>query len=223
VVLEPKIRACLLNPNITDVLTPWQTGAKASVVAALATWPVRSELRHALPNAMVPGFASGRKRLRTHRCRHAAQSLIAIGDFTSKTQMATNAVALAVTAVMVLALPDIRNLLQPPTPPRAVAPGSPSPYYLWVSLDTDRPKAFAAKLESDFWSNRRANVFGYGGASGSVRAEIRLTRNAWERSLDELEGTVWIERRRTFLGREFQSGERVASFPIAYLTTLQHD
>jgi hypothetical protein len=57
------------------------------------------------------GFAAGQRKLRSHRCRHAAQSIIAIGDFASKSQLMTNVLALAVTVVMALALPDIRNVL----------------------------------------------------------------------------------------------------------------
>jgi hypothetical protein len=170
---------------------------------------------------MVFAFASGQRKLRGHRCRHAAQSIIAIGDFASKSQLTANVLALAVTVVMALALPDIRNVLQPPAPPRAVAPGSPSPYYLWVSLDTKRPEAFRAALESGFWSNRRAYVFAYGGADGSSRAEMRLSRHPRQTSIDEQDGIVWIERRRTFLGREFQPGERVGSYPLSYLTGIR--
>jgi len=172
---------------------------------------------------MVLGFASTKRKLRSHRCRHAAQSLMTIGDFTSRPQLAANALGLVVTVVMALALPDIRNVLLPPAAPRIVGPGSPSPYYLWVSLDTDRPDAFTAELESSFWSNRRADVFAYGGADASVRAELRLSRNGRPGTIDEQDGTVWIQRRRKFLGREFESGERVASYPFAHVTRLPHE
>jgi hypothetical protein len=222
VVLEPKIRACLRNPAITDVLTPWQREARQSLIdaAAATTKPVR---RTVASGEMVFGFASGQRKVRSHRCRHAAQSIIAIGDFSSRSQLATNIFALAVTVVMALALPDIRNVLEPPPAPRVVIPGSPSPYYLWVSLDTKRPDAFKAELESGFWSNHRANVFAYGGADASFRAEIRLTRHAHQATIDERDGTVWIERRRKFFNREFQAGERIASYPFAHITGLPHD
>lgn len=222
VVLEPKIRACLRNPAITDVLTPWQREARQSLIdrAAATTKPVR---RAAPSGAMVFGFASGQRKVRGHRCRHAAQSIIAIGDFASKSQLTANIFALAVTVVMAFALPDIRNVLQPPAPPRAMSPGSPSPYYLWVSLDTEQPEAFNAVLESGFWSNRRADIFAYGGADGSSRAEMRLSRHPRQSTIDEQDGVVWIERRRKFLGREFQQGERVGSYPLSYLTGLRHE
>ena len=221
VVLEPKIRACLRNSDVTDVLTPWQkeAGQKAIDRVAAATRSVTRARR----GDMVLAFATGQRKLRSHRCRHAAQSIFAVGKFASKSQLATNAMAIAVTVLMLLALPDIRNTLQPPAPPRAVTPGSPSPYYLWVSLDSDRSNAFAVSLESGFWSNRRANVVAYGGADASKRAELRLTRNGHQSTIDEQDGIVWIERRRKFLGREYQTGERVASFPFAHLTALPHD
>jgi hypothetical protein len=222
VVLEPKIRACLVNPLITDVLTPWQAEAKQSAIERVATTARRVVPARSNPG-MVLGFASAKRKLRSHRCRHVAQAVMAVGGFTSKSQLAANVLGLAVTVVMGIALPDIRNVLRPPVTPRVIGPGSPSPYYLWVSLDTDRPEAFRAQLVSSFWSNRRADVFAYGGADASVRAELRLTRTARPGTLDERDGTVWIERRRKFLGREFESGERVASYPFAHLTVMPHD
>jgi hypothetical protein len=221
VVLEPKVRACLRNANVTDVLTPWQAEGKKRAIARVAA-TTQSTGRMAQHAGMAIGFASAQRTLRSHRCRHIAQAVMAVGEFASKWQVATNVLALAVTAVMAIALSDIRNVLQPPAPPRVVLPGSPSPYYLWVSLDTRRPEAFRAELESEFWSNRRADVVAYGGADASVRAEIRLTRHARQITIDEQNGTVWIERRRKFLTREFRPGERIASYPFAHLTNL-HD
>jgi hypothetical protein len=222
VVLSPKIRACLRNPNVTDVLTPWQADARQSAVERVAatTRLVQPASRN---GGMVLGFASVQKKLRSHRCRHAAQSIMAVGDFTRGSQLTANVLALAVSMVMALALPDIRNVLRPPAAPRVVLPDSPSPYYLWVSLDTDRPEAFRAGLESGFWSNRRADVVAYGGADASVRAEMRLSRHGRQSTIDEQDGTIWIERRRKFLKREFQAGERIASYPFAHITALRHD
>ena len=222
VVLSPKIRACLRNANVTDVLTPWQAEARQSAIERFAatTRPVQPT---SLNGGLVLGFASVQKKLRSHRCRHAAQSIMAVGDFSSRSQLTVNVLALAVSVAMALALRDIRNVLEPPPAPRVVLPGSPSPYYLWVSLDTKRSDAFKAELESGFWANRRADVFAYGGADASVRAEIRLTRHGHQSTIDERDGTVWIERRRTFLTREFEAGERIASYPFAHITGLPHD
>jgi hypothetical protein len=222
VVLNPKIRACLRSPNIFDVLTPWQAEARQSAIerTAATTRIVQPPSRN---GGMVLGFASVQKKLRSHRCRHAAQSIMAVGDFTSRSQLMANVLALAVTVVMAFALPDVRNVLAPPAPPKVVSPGSPSPYYLWVSLDSRRADAFRAALESEFWSNRRADVVAYGGAGGSVRAEMRLSRHGRPSTIDERNGTVWIERRRKFLNREFLGGERVASYPLARITGLPND
>ena len=222
VVLDPKIRACLRNPIVTDVLTPWQAEARQSAIERIAATTRLVEPTRQT-GGMVLGFASVRKKLRSHRCRHAAQSIMAVGDFTSRSQLMANVLALAVTVVMALALPDIRNVLTPPAPPRVVLPGSPSPYYLWVSLDTKRPDAFRVELESGFWSNRRSDVVDYGGADASVRAEMRLSRHGRQTTIDERDGTVWIERRSKFLNREFQAGERIASYPFAHITGLHHD
>ena len=222
VVLNPKIRACLRNPNVTDVLTPWQAEARQSAIERIAT-TTSSARRGSQDGGMVLGFASVHKKLRSHRCRHTAQSVMAVGDFTRGSQVTANVLGLAVSVVMALALPDIRNVLAPPAPPRVVQPGSPSPYYLWVSLDSKRAEAFRAALESAFWSNRRADVVAYGGANASVRAEMRLSRHARPSTIDEQNGTVWIERRRKFLNRDFLAGERIASFPLAHITKLPHD
>lgn len=222
VVLGPKIRACLRNDRITDVLTPWQSEARGSAIEDVAaTTRIVEPTRPS--GGMVLGFAAVPKKLRSHRCRHAAQSIMAVGGFTSSSQLTANVLALGVSVVMAIALPDIRNVLTPPAAPRVVRPGSPSPYLLWVSLDTKRPEAFRAELESGFWSNRRADVVAYGGADGSARAEMRLTRSGRQNTIDEQDGTVWIERRRTFLNREFQGGERIASYPFAHITGLHHD
>jgi hypothetical protein len=222
VVLNPKIRACLRNPNVTDLLTPWQAEARQSAIdkVAATSRPVQPASQ---TGGMVLGFASVQKKLRSHRCLHAAQSIMAVGDFTSGSQLTANVLALAVTVVMAFALPDMRNVLAPPAAPRVVSPGSPSPYYLWVSLDSKRAEAFRAALESGFWANRRADVVAYGGADASVRAEMRLSRHGHQSTIDEQDGTVWIERRRKFLNRDFLGGERIASYPLAYITGLPND
>jgi hypothetical protein len=172
---------------------------------------------------MTRAFASERQHLRSHRCRYAAQSILAVGDFTSKSQLAVNVLALGVSIVMLVALPDIRNVLYPPAPPVVVTPSSPSPYYLWVSLDTKRPQAFDVVLESGFWSNRRADVVQHPDPDGSARAELRLNRLGRQTTVDEQDGTLWIERRRKLLTREYQSGERVGSYSLSYITQVGNE
>jgi len=169
------------------------------------------------------GFAAERPSLRSHPCRHVAQAMLAIGDFSSKWQMAVSAFALLVSATMMIALPDLRSILLPYPAPRAVVPASSSPYYLWVSLDTKHPEYFQVVLESGFWSNRRAEVKKYGGVTPSTRAEIRLHRLTRMTVENEGDGDVWLERRRRFLTREFAPGERVGRYSIPYLNRLGHE
>ncbi len=227
VAMEPKIRACLRHHGITDILTPWQPEARQGVIDGLTSESARASAQantvNILNAGMTRAFASQKQRLRSHRCRHAAQSILAVGDFTSVSQLSSNILALGVSIIMLVALPDIRNMLDPPPPPALVSPSSPSPYYLWISLDTKRPEAFDVVLESGFWSNRRAEVAAYAGPDGSVRAEMRLNRLGRQTSVDEEDGTVWIERRRKLLGREYESGERVGSYSFSYISRLGHE
>ena len=223
VAMEPKLRACLRHPEITDVITPWQPEARQSVVDQLMLGVVRKVREGAVGAGMKPAFASQRQPLRTHRSRYVAQSLLAIGNLTSKPQLAANVLALGVSIVMLLALPDILNVLDPPAPPAAVNPLSPSPYFLWVSLDTKRPSAFDVAFESGFWSNRRANVTKYPDPNGSARAEIRLNRLPRQSTIDAQDGTVWIERRRKFLGRDYEPGERVGTYSLYHINRLGND
>ncbi len=223
VAIEPKIRACLKHPEITDVLTPWQPEARQSVINGLMLTSVRTTRERPVSAGMTRAFASERQRLLSHRCRYAAQSILAVGDFASKSQLAVNVLALGVSAVMLVALPDIRNVLDPPSPPAVVTPSSPSPYYLWVSLDTKRPEAFDVVFESGFWSNRRAEVTQYPDPGGSARAELRLNRLGRQTTVDQEDGTVWIERRRKFLMREYQSGEQVGRYSLSYVTQLRNE
>ena len=223
VVLEPKLRACLRHPDIAHVLTPWQPEASQTAVDRLASGRVEIVPERVPGSGLTPAFASEKRRLRSHRCVHAAQSIMAVGDFTRVSQIAVNVLALAVSIVMLAALPDLWNVLSPPPSPAVVPPSSPSPYYLWVSLDTKHPEAFMVVLESGFWSNRRAQVASYEGANGSVRAELRLNRVGVQTTGDEEDGTVWIERRRKLLGREYETGERIGSYSFTHINRLGHE
>jgi hypothetical protein len=223
VALEPKIRACLRHPEITDLLTPWQPDARQSVIDKLASMSVRRTRAKVVGAGMTPAFASEKPKLRSHRSRHVAQSIMAVGQLGSKAQFSANVLALAVSVVMLAALPDILNVIAPPPPPAVVKPASPSPYYLWVSLDTRRPRAFDVVFESAFWANRRAEVARYSDPDGSVRSEIRLNRLDHQTTLDDQDGTIWVERRRAFLGRDFMPGERVGSYSLSYITKLGHE
>jgi hypothetical protein len=223
VALEPKVRASVRHSDVTDLITPWQTDARQSTVDKIVSATVRHPRPAVIAAGMTRAFAWEKPKLRTHRGRHVAQAVMAIGRLGSRTQLAANLFALAVSLVMLAALPDIRNVLAPPPAPAVVTPASPSPYYLWVSLDTRRPRAFQVAMESDFWANRRADVANYSGPNGSARAEILLSRATRQATIDEEEGTLSIERRRAFLGRDYAPGEKVGSYSLSYISNLGRD
>lgn len=226
VVIEPKIRACLQHGGVRHLLTPNQSDDGQPTIRRVGNATVataRPKPAVSIVSAVRLGFAAERPSLRNHLCRDVAQSMMAIGGFSDRWQMAANAFALAVSVVMVIALPDLQSVLLPYRPPVAVAPASPSPYYLWVSLDTKHPAYFSAVLDSGYWSNRRANVQQHDGVIPSVRAEFQLHRLTGVTAAKEEDGVVWIERRRKFLNREFLPGERVGHYSITFLTRLGHE
>jgi hypothetical protein len=227
VVIESKIRACLQHDEIRYLLAPSQSDGGQQAIRRLANATavtVRPEPpAGSVAGAVRLGFAAERRSLRNYPCRNLAHSMMALGGFLDRPQIAANAFALAASLVMVLALPDLRSTLFPHRPPVAVEPASPSPYYLWVSLDTKHPDYFSAVLDSGYWSNRRSNVRPHGGVIPSVRAEFQLHRLTGVTAAKEEDGVVWIERRRRFLGREFLPGERVGQYSITYLTRLGHE
>jgi hypothetical protein len=227
VVLEPKLCACIQHAGIKHILTPNQRdaspGAVARLINEMTPTILKSEPDMPTTAHVQLGFAAEQRQLVSHRCRHLAQALMALGGFTSGWQKAMSALAVAVSCLMLLALQDLWCILLPPRAPDVVAPSSPSPYHLWVSLDTKHPKYFEVVLESKYWSNRRVKVTRYSGANASVRAEILLHRLTRQIAQDGEDGTVWIERRRRFLTREYASGDRVGRYSVAYLNRLAHD
>jgi hypothetical protein len=224
VIIEPKLRAGLVRHRIEHILTPRQPGASMTHISRIARMlEPASDAGGSVPRPVAGrrlGFAAEEPTLTAHRCRNVAQSLMAVGDLAIRRQTALNAYAVLVSVVMLLALPDVATILWPPPPPVVVGPASVSPYHLWVSLDTRRPEAFSVVLESDFWSNRRAEVREHAGANGSMRAEIRLRRLSRDLVSDAEDGTIWIERRRRFLSREFTAGERVGRYSLSYVSSL---
>ncbi|MDF1506200.1 hypothetical protein, partial [Roseisolibacter sp. H3M3-2] len=176
-------------------------------------------LRSDLPRL---GFAADARRpaLRLHPCAHVADAVLAVAALRSPRQAALNAVAVATVVGALAGAPDLHAIVRPPAAPLAVAPFSTSPYALWVSLDTRHPEDFAVVLESGFWANRRAAVASPGGAA-PPRAELRLRRLSHRASTRDVDdGTVWVERRPRFLGREFAGGERVGRYSLPYLVRL---
>lgn len=225
VVLAPKVRACLQHAAVGNLLVPQQRASRRRSIEgfAAAASPTVTEGSALPPEFARPqlGFASELCRLRVWRCLHVAQGVFALGRLGSAWQTAVSAVAVAVLATTISGWGDLRAILVPPPAPFVVAPGSPSPYYLWVSIDASSPRHFRAVFESSFWSNRRADFEVYGGANGSVRAEIPLRRLSRLTYGSEEDGVVWIERRRRFLGREYTPGERVGRYSFSYVSRLK--
>lgn len=227
VVLEPKLRASLGHDRIRRILTPLQRDANREAIERLASTsaPAARKATQTVPGGagLQLGFAAESPSLRISRCRHIAQAIMALGRFADSRQVAVNIFAVVVSTVMLIALPDLRSILFPHRAPAAIAPASLSPYELWISLDTKHPQYFHAVLESDYWSNRRAEVKRYGGVTPSVRAQIPFHRLTGITSANENQGYVWIERRQRFLMREYNPGERVGRYSIPYLTRLGHE
>lgn len=225
VVLEPKLRACLAHASIAHVLTPRQREARARAVSRIAveqTAEMGGSSRRAtgaVEHDFQWGFAAGRKKLAIHRVRNLVGAVLQIAELPRASQRAVNLLAAVCTLLMAAALPDIANILNPPQAPMVIGPRSPSPYSLWVSLDTRDTRHYSAVLESGFWANRRADVISHG-SSAPVRAQLPLTRLRHFASMNEEDGIVWVERRRRFLGREFAGVERVGRYSLAYLTSV---
>ena len=221
VVLTPKLRACLRHPGVRSLLVPHQAGTSGRRIARLLDALAMGRRAHAPAESSALryrlGYASDVRPLRSVPCRHLAQAVLAIGGLRSGWQLSVNALAVLSSVVMAIALPDLRAILSPPRAPLAGAPSSPSPYQLWVVLDTPDPDRFAVVFESDFWVNRRAHLTPSGRAGVPPRAELRLTRRTRQTTRDVDAGVVWVERRPRFLTREFAAGERVGRYSLSYI------
>jgi hypothetical protein len=218
VMVEAKLRSCAEHPRINQIIVPSQPGAKQRTTSHLRVMPTGSATAgETAPDDLV---SQKPRKLMIYRCRNLANAIFKIGRIGSGTQRAVNALALVTSGVMFVALSNLWCILVPPPPPIAIAPSSPSPYFLWVSLDTAYPDFFQVALESPMWANRHASVARYKSAPASVRAEIRLVRTISPDTLILDQGTVWIERRPYFLGRAFEPGERVGNYSVAYLNRL---
>ena len=147
VVVGPKIRACLRNEDITDVLYTMATGRKpADGRSSLqrqgpsdAPQEARSPpwLRRWAEKTAQPPVPS--RRAIDHRHRRFRQQVSADDECSRACGDGCDGAGAA----------RHPQCADPQLPPRVVGPGSPSPYYLWVSLDTKRPEAFVAELNQD--------------------------------------------------------------------------
>jgi len=227
VVLEPKLRACLKQGGIKQLFTPRQREASEQVVDHVSKAVTSAAGQEPRSESVSPrirlGFAAENAQLQVYRCGHIARAAAVIGDFGDRRQVVMNVFALSISAIMLAALPDLRSVLLPDPAPMTVLPSSPSPYELWVSLDTKHPQYFSVVLESDYWSNRRADVKPYFEITPSFRAEMHFHRLTGSTTANEDNGVVWIERKRRFLSREFFPGERVGRYSIPYLSHLGHE
>jgi hypothetical protein len=227
VVLRPKLRACLKHGGIHEILIPNQLETTEESAESVANAGAKTIAESAADEPIVPrvrlGFAAEQPALRLHRCGHIAKAVMELGGLRDRWQPCLNAFALLVSLVMLAALPDLRSVLLPHPVPVAVPPSSPSPYSLWVSLNTTHPAYFRVVLESDYWSNRRSEVRQHTELTPSVRAEIPFHRLTGMSPANEEDGVVWLERRRRFLTREFLPGERVGRYSIPYLSHLGHE
>ena len=219
VVLEPKLLACVRHGRIRQVLTPRQDGAKRKSLSRLIGSLGR--IRRAFGTAGTEshsqlGFAADGAGLRCRPCRYVAQAAMAVGNLGGPARLGMAAFASVLSVVMLAGLPDLRNMLVPPPPPTVVGSSSVSQYDLWVSLETRHPESFEVVLESGFWANRRADVTA-AGRDGAARAEMRLRRLSSQTALDVEDGTIWIERRRRFITREFDLGPRVGRYSFSYV------
>ncbi len=225
VILGPKIRACLQHAEIRYIFSPYQCEGKQRTVDRMTPVAPRAVPPGASSAVGIPrlGFAAETHLLASRRGFHLAQALQTIGGFSSKWQTTMNGLAVFISTIMVIALPDLLGIINPPLAPTVVAPGSPSAYYLWVSLNTRQAGYFRVVLESGFWANRRADVKNYSGANASVRAEVSLHRLDVQTAYDDEDGVVWIERRYRFLNREFALDDRVGRYTLSYLTRIDHE
>ena len=225
VVLDAKLRAVLDEPRIRSILLPRQPDTGRTLEAARADVERRAATppRGTQSPSRGHGNSAQRPLLQVQASGSIAHAVFTASAMRSHRQTAANALAIAVSIAMLAAMPDLRTVLLPPRAPKVVGPSSPSPYMLWVSLDTPTPEAFNVVLESQFWSRRRARVTKHAGTNDPPRAELVLRRLPHQSYANEEDGTVWIERRRHFLSREFRPGPRAGRYTLSYLFRLPHE
>lgn len=221
--LTPKIRSCFKHGRLAGILVPHQREASNGSIRRVADGTQNAARENPPVSGEENGPEATQEKLRVHRCRHLGDALLAVARVPSAKQRWLGVFALIVSGVMLCAVSDLRCIVFPPPAPVVVPPSSPSPYFLWVSLDTAHPDFFEVVLDSRVWANRRAEVSFQESLPPSVRAEIRLVRLGETAASDLQEGIVLIERRPTFLSRKFKPGEVVGRYSLHYLNRLRHD
>ncbi len=219
VALEPKVRACLAHERVQGLLTPRQRDVARAASARVSDHVPVPLPRYSRTSATGPqlGYAAARRSFRAIGCHHVSDAVMAIGGLSSRRQVMTNVVAVLASAAMLIALPDLGNVVLPPAAPIVVATAGSSPFHLAITLDSPAAEAFAVALESRFWANRRQVLQRTGGVS---RANIPLHRLSQRVQWELDDGTLWVERRRGFLFRDYAPGERVGAYSLRYLNQL---
>jgi hypothetical protein len=166
------------------------------------------------------GYATGFIPLRLHRCSRAEAAFFAISGLSSIWQLTLNVMAIVVSVVVVATARDLRCILIPPPAPVPVAGSLAGTDTLHVTLETAHAKYFRAALESDVWINRRIAFSVARGAPATARLQVSLVRTAGQSSAKTDDGTVWMERRYLFWGRQFRMSEKVGRYSVSYLSRL---
>ena len=118
VIIEPKLRAILEQPEITNILSLRQKGSNCRTLARLADSSrakchQRPSIAPATARAHL-GFAAEPAHVRIWRCLHVAQAVMALGNLGSRWPAALSVLAVTVILVMLCAVSDLRAILHPP-------------------------------------------------------------------------------------------------------------
>jgi hypothetical protein len=222
VVLEPKLRACLQTGRLQNILTPHQSEAHPEILSKV--YLLLQRMKPTAGDGLVHrriGYATGRTPpLQLHRCNHLIDAVRAITASTSRFQVIFSAVTVVCTLLLAIASKDLVFLFIPPPPPEITTLSSPADRSLRLRIDTRHSDYYGLVLESEYWVNRNAEVQRGEGTIPSAIADIPLVRASQAVVGHERDGTIWLERRARFLGRDFQQRDRVNHFTLSSLTPI---
>lgn len=215
VAIKPKFEAALAHPMIEHLITPWQSGARQTVVDEMAADTRKQS--SAQPAAAQIGYAGENARLRSHRCWHIAQAVLIAGGGWSGVQLLRTTAIVSFTLVMFLALPDLFCAINPPPRPDIVFPSGRGPLnrLFWVTLATDRPRCFCVRLDSGYWAYRQADVKWERGQPASNRAEIPLYQRKNPTSADPSDGVIRIQHRNRLFFKNYLMEGNDGIYPLA--------